>query len=122
MHNKCYITNHPRATYDFCLVMINTQGLIANKLLRLTFKVLMPITSSSPRVQQEVVLFWCQMKAHLFLIITPNFQLQIHCTSSYVQSSLIPSVTYLFMPLERRWKILLVKLCKMCVSGYGQSV
>ena len=40
----------------------------------------MPITFSSPRVQPEVVLFWYQMKAHIFLIITPKFQLQVHNT------------------------------------------
>ena len=39
-----------------------------------------PIAFSSPRAQSEVVLFWCQMKAHIFLIIAPNFQLQIHYT------------------------------------------
>ena len=30
-----------------------------------------------PRVQPEVVLFCCQIKAHIFLIINPKFQLQI---------------------------------------------
>ena len=30
--------------------------------------------------QPEVVLFWCQMKAHFCLIITPEFQLRIHYT------------------------------------------
>ena len=29
-----------------------------------------------PRVQPEAVNFWCQMKAHIFLIITPKFQPQ----------------------------------------------
>ena len=33
-----------------------------------------------PRVQPEVVRFWCQMKAHIFLIIIPKFQPQIHHT------------------------------------------
>ena len=36
----------------------------------------MPITFSPPRVQPEVFF----MKAHIFLSITPKFQLQIHYT------------------------------------------
>ena len=39
-----------------------------------------PIAAPSPRAQPEVVFFWCQMKGHIFLIITPKFQLQIHFT------------------------------------------
>ena len=38
----------------------------------------MPIKFLSPGAKQEVVLFWRQMKAHIFLIISPKFQLQIH--------------------------------------------
>ena len=37
-----------------------------------------PIAASFPRVQPEVVSIL--MKAHIFLIITPKFQLQIHYT------------------------------------------
>ena len=33
-----------------------------------------------PMMQPEVVRFWCQMKAHTFLIITLKFQPQIHYT------------------------------------------
>ena len=40
----------------------------------------MPITFSSPRAQPEVIHFWCQMKAHVFLIVNPKFQLQILCS------------------------------------------
>ena len=35
---------------------------------------------SSPRVQPEVVIFWCQMKACIFLNMTPKFLLEIHYT------------------------------------------
>ena len=40
----------------------------------------MLITFSSPRAQPEVVFFWYQMKAHIFLIANPKFQLQILCS------------------------------------------
>ena len=59
------------------------------------------------------------MKAHIFLIITPKFQLQIHYTLEvivenvpislyqfdflmYFHISLISSVTYLFLPQETK--------------------
>ena len=38
------------------------------------------ITFSSPRAQPEVVYFLYQMKAHIFLIANPKFQLQILCS------------------------------------------
>ena len=41
----------------------------------LMLKALMSITFLYPRAQQEVVIFWCQIKPHIFLIITQNFQL-----------------------------------------------
>ena len=40
----------------------------------------MPITFSSPRAQPEVGQFLYQMKAHIFLIANPKFQLQILCS------------------------------------------
>ena len=42
----------------------------------------MPITFSSPRAQPEVVFFFFlyQMKAHIFVITNPKFQLQILCS------------------------------------------
>ena len=40
-------------------------------------KALMSITFLSPRAQPEVVYFLYQMKAHIFLIANPKFQLQI---------------------------------------------
>ena len=42
------------------------------------------IAFSSPRAQPEVALFWCQMIAHIFLIITPKCQLQIHYTLAVI--------------------------------------
>ena len=55
-------------------------GFKKRHLSHLYLKWYVPIAFSSPRAQPEVpvVLFWCQMKAHIFLIITPKFQLQIH--------------------------------------------
>ena len=44
-------------------------------------KDLMLITFSSPRAQAEVVHFFkYQMKAHIFLVANPKFQLQILCS------------------------------------------
>ena len=43
-----------------------------------------PIAFSSHRAQLEVVLFWCQMKAHIFLIVTPKFQLQLYYTLAVI--------------------------------------
>ena len=40
----------------------------------------MLITFSSPRAPLEVVHFWYQMKAHIFLFANPKFQLQILCS------------------------------------------
>ena len=40
----------------------------------------MPITFSSPRAQPEVVYFLISMKAPIFLIANPKFQLQILCS------------------------------------------
>ena len=45
----------------------------------LQLKALMPITFSSPRAQPEVVYCLISMKAHIFLIANPKFQLQILC-------------------------------------------
>ena len=42
------------------------------------FKDLMPITFSSPRAQSEVVYFWYQMKAHIFLIVNSKLQLNLY--------------------------------------------
>ena len=50
-------------------------------------KDLMPITFSSPRAQPEVVYFWYQMKAHIFLIANPKFQLQILCSFGDITKS-----------------------------------
>ena len=43
-------------------------------------KALMLITFSSPRAQPEVVYFWFQMKAHIFLIANLKFRLQTPCS------------------------------------------
>ena len=40
----------------------------------------MLITFSSPKAQPEVVKFLHQMKAHIFLVANPKFQLQILCS------------------------------------------
>ena len=112
-------------------------------------KALMPITFSSlgPGCNQKynctVALFFFflyQMKAHIFLIIPPNFQLQIRyllwngsysrkCLLSahtkmyyfviYFPYSLIPSVKYLFCPREKIKSKLEVQ-CK-CSPSSGQS-
>ena len=68
------------------------------------------------------------MKVHIFLIIIPKFQLQIHYTLEvtaekytyfrytnfdflmFFHNSLIPSVTYLFLPQERKLKVTLIKV------------
>ena len=48
----------------------------------------MPITFSSPRAQPEVVYFFLyQMKAHIFLIANPKFQLQILCSFGDITKS-----------------------------------
>ena len=40
----------------------------------------MPITFSPPTAQPEVVHFFNQIKAHIFLVANPKFQLQILCS------------------------------------------
>ena len=50
-------------------------------------KALMPITFSSPWAQPEVVFFWYQMKALIFLIANPKFQLQILCSFGDITKS-----------------------------------
>ena len=59
----------------------------------------MPITFSSPRAQPEVVHFWYQMKAHIFLVANPKFQLQILCSfgdiTKYVKLNGIPEKNFL---------------------------
>ena len=84
----------------------------------------------------EVVFFWFQMKAHIFLIITTSFLLFtiLSRKDAYFrysnfdvlmcfQNSLFPSVTYLFFASEGEKKSnLLVKFDKMYLSGQGQLV
>ena len=73
---------------------------------------------SHPRGSTGRSTFWCQKKAHIFLIVTPRFQLQIHFTLAvmaenvpisgmqivdflmYFHNSLFPSATFLFLPKE----------------------
>ena len=43
-----------------------------------------PITFWALRAQPDVVLFWYQQKAHIFLNITPKFPLQIHYTLAVI--------------------------------------
>ena len=61
---------------------------------------LMPITFSSPRAHPEVVYFLYQMKAHIFLIANPKFQLQILCSFGDITKSVkligIPENNYVF--------------------------
>ena len=40
----------------------------------------MPITFSSPRAQTEVVYFWFQIEAHIFIIANLKFRLQTPCS------------------------------------------
>ena len=49
----------------------------------------MPITFSSPRAQPKVVYFLIldQMKAHIFLIANPKFELQIRCSFGDITKS-----------------------------------
>ena len=102
----------------------------------------MPITFSSHRVrvQSEVAFFWYQMKANIFLITTPKFQLQIHCTFEVIAENVpisgIPILNFFcifitasspvsnicFCPRRENKSKLAVKLCKMCLRGQGQSV
>ena len=78
------------------------------------------------------------MKAHVFLIITPTFQPQIHYTlkvkAENVPSSGIPIFIFLckqphpqcqilvFCPGEKIKSQLEVNLRKMCLVGQGQSI
>ena len=100
----------------------------------------MPITFSSPRVQQEVVMFLVSYKSPYFshqnTKISASNSLNFGSYSkkcTYFQytnfyfmnfhNSLISSVKYLFLPQEKKVKSKLeVKLCKMCLLGQGQSV
>ena len=50
------------------------------RLYECNLKALMPITFSSPRARPEVVYFWFQMKAHIFLIENLKFRLQTYCS------------------------------------------
>ena len=86
------------AAISFCLWKSNNPRIIGQKLRYLKLDV--PIAFSSPRALPEVVLFWCQMKAHIFLIITPKFQLQIYYTlevkAENVPISSIPILIFLY--------------------------
>ena len=60
----------------------------------------MLITFSSPRVQLEVVgffFFWYQMKAYIFLITTPKFELQIHYTLEIIAENVLISGIQIFI-------------------------
>ena len=101
----------------------------------------MPITFSSPRAQPEVVYFFdIKMKAHIFLIANPKFQLQILCSfgdiTKVVKLNGIPENNFLcifiiasspgvytFFCLWRvNKKLPQVKLHKMHFRGQGQSI
>ena len=65
------------------------------------------IAFSSLRAQQEVVLFWCQIKVHIFLIITPKFLLQIHYTLE-IKAENVPlsSIPFFFiLDLLKPWNL-----------------
>ena len=80
------------------------------------------------------------MKAHIFRIITPKFQLQIQYTLEVIVENVpISGVTIFiflcifttasspvshtsFVPGEKIKSKLEVKLCKMCLRGQGQLV
>ena len=101
----------------------------------ITFKAVCSHCILIPRAQLEVVpFFWCQMKPHIFLIIAPKFQLQIHYTSEVIAENVpisdIPilificifitvsspvSYTY-FCPGKKIKSNLEVKLYKMCLT------
>ena len=83
--------------------------------------------------------FWYQMKAHIFLIITPKFQLRIHCTLAVVAENVpfssIPILIFscIFITVSPQCHILIfasgektrsneVKLYKMCLRGQCRSV
>ena len=55
----------------------------------------------NPQAQPEVVLFCCQMKINIFLIIAPKFQRQIHYTlkviAENVPTSGIPILIFLLI-------------------------
>ena len=87
--------------------------------------------------------FWCQMKAHIFLIIIPKFQLQIHHTLEVIRENIpisgVPILNFLrifitdsslvsqchiltFASGEQTRSNLEDKLNKMCLRGQDQSV
>ena len=109
--------------------------------LKYPLKWFFPIVLSSPRAQPEVVLFWCQMKTHIFSHCNPKFQLQIHYTLEVIAENV-----YLF-PIYQFWFIYVfslqphpqghflifsqgekirsnfeVKLYKMCLRDQSRSV
>ena len=101
----------------------------------------MPIKFSSPRAQPEVVHFFLyQIKAHIFLVANPKFQLQILCSFGDMtknvkfigipennflcfHNSLITRGAYFLLSLESKQEATSrVKLHKMHFRGQGQSI
>ena len=98
-----------------------------------------PITFSPPGLN-GIITFWCQLKAHIFLSITPKFQLQIHYTLAVVAENLsisgIPTLIFLCIfitalfpvshsyicPRRENKKQPWGKLYKMFFRGKGWSV
>ena len=105
-----------------------------------TLKWHVPTAFLSHRAQPEVVLFWYQMKAHIFLIVTWKFQLQIHYTLAVIAENVpisgIPIFIFLcifitasspvshsyFCPRREYRSNPEVKLYKMCLRGQGRSI
>ena len=99
---------------------------------------------SHPQGSTGSSIFWCQMKANIFLIIIPKFQLRIHYTLADIaenvpisgtlilifflcifitaSSQVSHSYILIFAPGEKIRSNLEVKLYKMCLRGQGWSV
>ena len=98
-----------------------------------------PLHSHPPGLNQKWYFFWSQIKAHIFLIITQKFQLQIHYMLAVIAENVpifgIPILIFLcifitgtfpvshsyFCP-RRENKNLVIKLYKMCLRSQGWSV
>ena len=94
----------------------------------------------SSKAQPEVVLFWCQMKAYIFLTVTKNFGFKFTTLWKLWQKMyLFPAYPFwfsyafskqprpqchifIFAPGKKIITNFEVKLCKMCLTGQGQSV
>ena len=93
-----------------------------------------------PGLNRKKYIFWYQMKAHIFLIANPKFQLQILCSFGDITKSVkwngipennffcifiiasSPGVHTFFYLWRVNKKLLQVKLHKMHFRGQGQSI